>query len=305
MEIKISVIIPNYNYGRFIGEAIESVLAQTFPPYEIIVVDDGSDDNSADIVKTFGSRVKFIQQRNQGVGAARNNGVKNSSGNLIAFLDADDIWLPTKLEKQVELLQQDNKIGMVSCGMREFDKDDKTIAEYNQGQNGWCAKNILMIEPVVVGPGSTSLVRRDTFEKIKGFDENKEMHPSEDWEFCYRVALISKVAFTPEILVEYRNHGGNGHLKIPRFERAMLLAYEKIFRQADLETLKLRRQCYGNLFTILAGSYFQAQNYQAFLKNTIKSLWYTPQNINRYLAYPLRRWTRRFSGQNSLFNKQA
>ncbi len=301
----ISVIIPNYNYGRFIGEAIESVLAQTFPPSEIIVVDDGSDDNSADIVRTYGSRVKFIQQRNQGVGAARNNGVKNYSGNLIAFLDDDDVWLPTKLEKQVELLQQDNKIGMVSCGMREFDKNGETIAEYKEGQNGWCAKNILMIEPVVIGPGSTSLVRRNIFEKINGFDENKEMHPSEDWEFCYRVAQVCKIAFVPQILVNYRNHGGNGHLKIPRFERAMLLAYEKIFQQADVETLKLRRQCYGNLFATLAGSYFQAQGYQAFLKNTIKSLWYTPQNITRYLAYPSRLWKRKFPSQNSFFNKQA
>ena len=288
MNSKVSVILPTFNYGRFIGDAIKSVLGQTVPATEIIVVDDGSTDHTEEVVKALGEKVQYIKQENSGVGAARNNGVKNSCGDLIAFLDADDIWLPTKLEKQIELLEQDSEIGIVSCGMREFDADGKTISVYNEGKNGWCAKNILMIEPVVIGPGSTSLVRRDIFEKIKGFDENKKMHPSEDWEFSYRVALVSKVAFTPEILVEYRNHGRNGHLQIPRFESAVLLAYDKIFRQADLETLKLRRQCYGNLFLILAGSYFQAKNYPAFIKYTFKSLWYRPQSIKNYLTYPVR-----------------
>ena len=98
-KAKISVIIPTYNYGRFIKEAVESVLKQTFPVAEIIVVDDGSTDNTEEIVKALGEKVRYIKQENNGVGAARNNGVKNSYGDLIAFLDADDLWLPKKIGK--------------------------------------------------------------------------------------------------------------------------------------------------------------------------------------------------------------
>ncbi len=87
---KVSVVIPTYNYGCFIGEAIESVLEQTFPVFEIIVVDDGSTDNIEEIVAIFGGKVKYIKQKNGGVGLARNTGVKNSSAEFIAFLDADD-----------------------------------------------------------------------------------------------------------------------------------------------------------------------------------------------------------------------
>ena len=96
MTRKVSVIIPTYNYGRFIAKAIESVLAQTHPIEEIIVVDDGSTDETAETVAKFAPRVTYTRQRNSGVCAARNSGVKHSSGDFIAFLDADDIWHPEK-----------------------------------------------------------------------------------------------------------------------------------------------------------------------------------------------------------------
>ena len=288
---KISVIIPTYNYAHFISEAIDSVLAQTTRVSEIIVVDDGSSDNIAEVVKTYGNRVKFIQQENRGAGAARNNGAKNASGELLAFLDADDVWHPNKLKKQIKYFRQDAEVGLVGCWMREFNESGETLLEYTEGKNGWCAQDILLIEPVVPGPGSTALIKREIFDKIGGFDERREMH-AEDWEFCYRMARISKMAITPEILVNYRNHGGNKHLEIKKMERSIMLVYREIFSQADEETLKLRRKCYANAHTILASSYFQVSDYSAFFKHSVKAFWHQPQKIVYYLKFPWRRLKR-------------
>ena len=286
----ISVVIPNYNYGRFIGEAIESVLAQTYQPIEIVVVDDGSTDDSVKIIESFGDKVKLIKQENGGVGKARNTGIKNSAGSYIAFLDADDVWLPKKIELQVKFFETHAEIGLVTAATREFDADRNTITEYLDGKGGWCAEDLLLFnQRVVNGPGSSSLIKREVVEQVGGFDENKQMHPSEDWEFCYRVAQKYKLGFLPEILVEYRNHGSNGHLQIPRFERAMLLAFEKIFRDSSTDIQKLKHQSYGNLHKVLAGSYFQDRQYGRSLKHLVTSIWLAPRNIFYFAKFPLRK----------------
>lgn len=102
-EPLISVVIPTYNRAHYVCEAIDSVLAQTYKNIEIIAVDDGSTDNTKDIIQQYSSRIKYIYQNNAGPSAARNNGIKQSNGDLIAFLDSDDIWLAEKLERQVEI----------------------------------------------------------------------------------------------------------------------------------------------------------------------------------------------------------
>ncbi|HEX9930540.1 MAG TPA: glycosyltransferase family A protein [Pyrinomonadaceae bacterium] len=296
----VSVIIPNYNYGRFLSEAIDSVLAQTYSNVEIVVVDDGSSDNSLEILAEYEKKgIKVVRQKNSGVGAARNTGVKNSSGDLIAFLDADDVWLPRKIEKQVERLLSNRDFGLVTCAIREFDAAGNTIygETHAKGKEGWCAEDILLFKPVTPGPGSSTLIWRELFEKTGGFDERKEMHPLEDWEFLYRAARISQIAFVPEALVEYRNHGTNGHLNTPRFERSLLLAYKKIFETADKQTLKLRRRCYGNLYKMVAGSYLLAGEYKNFLKNTGKSLFITPENLTYFAAFPIRRLRKKLKRQ--------
>lgn len=299
-KYKVSVVIPTYNYARFISQAIDSVLEQTFKNVEIVIVDDGSTDDTREVLAGYGVQVKAVFQQNKGVSAARNTGVKNSTGDLIAFLDADDIWLPTKLEKQVGcFLENDSEVGFVHCGIQEFDVHGNILEESgNKVAEGWVANELLLLQPVVVGPGSTTIVKREVFDKIDGFDERRILSASEDWEFCYRVAKVCKFKFVPEILVRYRNHGENRHLKLQNVEQSMLTAYGEIFSKADKNTLRIRRRAYGNLYTILAGSYFQAKNYPQFLKNTAKGLWYAPLNINRYITYPKRLWKNGISDYN-------
>ena len=103
---KVSVIIPNYNNAHYLGKAIQSVLRQSFKDYEIIVVDDGSTDNSKDVVSTFGDKVRYIWQENKGLGGARNTGINASNTEFIGLLDADDEWKPFYLEKMMSLVQR-------------------------------------------------------------------------------------------------------------------------------------------------------------------------------------------------------
>ncbi len=305
MKAIVSVIIPNYNYGRFLSEAIESVLRQTYKCHEIIVVDDGSTDDSLEVLARYKtSGVTVICQQNCGVSVARNIGAANSSGDVIAFLDADDVWLPTKIEHQMQALAEDSEIGLVSCWMREFDSRGATLSEFRQYITGWCSAELAVFKHPVVVNGSAIVVTRKVFENVGGFDEQRELHPYEDMEFCYRASKIGKIAIVPEFLVDYRNHGGNEHLKIPSLKRGAMLAFEKIFRRADSDILPLRREACGNLHSAFAGCYFQVGDYRAFLHHTARALWYAPQNFSHYLNFPLRMWQRRFSIKESAIDKQ-
>ncbi|MCE7963653.1 MAG: glycosyltransferase [Acidobacteria bacterium ACB1] len=289
MPAKTSVVIPKYNYGRFIGEALRSVFAQTLSPVEVIVVDDGSTDETAEAVAEFGERVRYILQENAGVCAARNRGVAESSGDLIAFLDADDIWEPTKLEKQAAKFA-DPEVGLVHCGMREFDSDTgETLGVKLDGGEGEVWRALLLWEgPVIIGPGGTIMVSRKAFDEAGGFDTRSRV--GEDWDFCYRVARRRKVGFVKEPLVNYRVHSKAAHLNIAEMERGMSLFYEKAFADGDEQVQALKRQALSNCHRILAGSYFQAGQYRDFLRTAAKSVLKTPSNIGYFLEFPLRRF---------------
>ena len=285
----VSVVIPTYNYGKFIAEAIESLLSQTVLPGEIVVVDDGSADNTGAVVKWFGDRVRYVRQENRGVSEARNRGVAETTGELVAFLDADDTWEPTKLEKQVERFAADGEIGLVHCGMREFDSETgETLEMHLDGGEDDVAENLLMWDgPVVVGPGGTIMVSRKAFEEAGGFDPRLKC--GEDWDLCYRIARRYKVGFVPEPLVNYRIHGAAAHHNVENMELGMGMFYEKAFATDDPGVLRLKRRAYGNYHRVMAGSYLHAGRWGKFVEHSAKSLLNRPSNIGYFLAYPLRR----------------
>ena len=116
----VSVVIPAYNGREMISLTIESILAQTWPAVEILVVDDGSSDGTPDVVRGFGDRIRFFEQKNSGTAAARNLGLKNATGEFFAVLDQDDLWLPHKLERQIPRFYEDPKIGLVYATIEFF-----------------------------------------------------------------------------------------------------------------------------------------------------------------------------------------
>src|SRR5207249_11176371 len=117
MNKMVSVVIATYNCRRYVGEAVESALAQSYQPIEVIVVDDGSTDGTAEELRPFKDRIRYLVQANQGPAAARNHGIRAARGEYVAFLDADDLWAPSKIEKQVAAMEKSDKIGVVHCGL--------------------------------------------------------------------------------------------------------------------------------------------------------------------------------------------
>lgn len=206
----ITILIDTYNYGRYIEEAIESVLSQDFPPekMQVIVVDDGSTDDTADRVKKYYFRVDYIQKANGGQASAFNSGMAHARGEIIAFLDADDYWLPGKLRRIVDVFQQNPSVGMVHHRMREL---DMRTGEFRDGffiaMNGDVAVNVETILTYHPTPTSSLAFSRTVLENI--FPVPEEIRIQADGYIQAIVPFIAPIAAIDEPLAVYRNHGAN------------------------------------------------------------------------------------------------
>lgn len=285
MKPLVSVIIPNYNYAGYLGEAIDSVLSQTYPNVEVIVVDDGSTDGSREIIENYGDRIAAIFQQNQGVAAARNNGVRQAAGDHLAFLDADDVWLADKIERQIILFDTDKTLGLVHVGVQDIDENGDDLDVHLDGMAGEVSHELLLMRrPVVLGGGSGLMVTRSAFDAVGGFD--LRLSTSADWDLFYQISSRFAVGFVNEVLLKYRMHGSNMHGNIARMETEMLIGFEKAF--ADSRHLSIERAAYGNLYQVLAGSHFRAGNYPDFVRNSFKSIVNKPSNLGYFAKFPLR-----------------
>jgi glycosyltransferase involved in cell wall biosynthesis len=188
--MRVSAIIPCYNYGKYLAQAIASVLAQTYPVAEILVVDDGSTDNTREVAASFGDRVRYIYQENQGPSAARNNGIREVTGDWIAFLDADDRWLPEKIELQVKAAEQDAKVALVYTAVSAILPDGRRVeVAAHDPRRLWPR---LRYTNCVTGSCSATLIRRDVLVAEGGFDES--IRGSEDWDLWVRLARKHRFA---------------------------------------------------------------------------------------------------------------
>jgi glycosyltransferase involved in cell wall biosynthesis len=196
----ISVIIPVYNGERYLGEAIESTLSQTFPPIEIIVVDDGSTDGSAKAVKRFGKPVRYVFQSNSGTGAARNQGINLATGDLFAFIDQDDIWVEDKLDRQMSVFTAIPEAEMVFGHVRQFHSPElrKDIK-----QKIYCPKGLM--------PGyspSAMLVKRSSFFRVGLFEPTWKIGEWANW-YVRAVELGLKKIMLPDLVTLRRLHERN------------------------------------------------------------------------------------------------
>ncbi len=231
---KVSVIIPTYNREEYICETIQSVLSQTFKDFEIIVIDDGSTDNTKKKLEAFGSKIKLIEQKNSERAIARNNGVQNSSGEYIAFIDSDDLWINTKLEKQVEVLDNLKDIILTYSQCLRVDSQSnqrKTAKRQLQGYSGTIFEDLLF-RNFIVSP--TPLIRRTSFEQTSGFQT--KYIPYEDWEFWLRLSLLGEFYFLSEPLAYYRIHPQQSvqRTSAEKIERVTTLLLEDSFKLKDI-----------------------------------------------------------------------
>lgn len=209
----VSVIIPTHNRRDLICETIQSVLNQTFEDFEILVVDNGSTDDTQQIVCAMGdSRIRYIYQENTGGPAGpRNTGIRNAWGKYIAFLDSDDLWLPHKLALQVEVLDRDLDIGLVFArhqpfgdGMVEADPWPSSISEARPGK---IFKSLFLSWNFI--PCLTVVTRREVLERIGGFDEEPALKTIEDLDLWLRIAHTYNIQCIHEVVSKYRLHRSN------------------------------------------------------------------------------------------------
>jgi glycosyltransferase involved in cell wall biosynthesis len=226
----ISVVIPAYNAEGCVARAIDSVLAQTLPVDEIIVVDDGSRDATSDVAGRFGDPVRVLRQTNAGPAAARNHGVREARCEWIAFLDADDAWLPTKLECQAVHLG-DARTGVVHCYV--VNVDEKFCYDGEQTFERLWRQN-------VIGT-STAIVRKAAWESVGGFHEDRQLMGVEDYHFWLRVAADGwRIAVCREELSHYTPAAFNLSSQVNQILGAELLNAELIAAQTGLPRAALR-----------------------------------------------------------------
>jgi len=218
----VSVIIPTYNCSGFLAESIRSVLAQTFGSLEVVVVDDGSTDDTAEVVAGFESRVRYVHQNNSGTAAARNTGIRNARADVIAFLDHDDLWLPGKLEQQMPVLTSDTAIGMVFCGRQFFNTYTGEITSIHPAEAELGVHDFLAHDTIAL---QSAIVPRSVFERVGLFDET--LLGTDDWEMCIRIAERYRVVGVPDVLVNIRGHSGQQGIMSDRMFTNSMRVLEK------------------------------------------------------------------------------
>lgn len=204
MSKLVSVIIPNFNYGKYISQAIDSILAQDYKEIEIIVVDDGSTDNSLEILNVFGSKIILIENSNWGAPIARNFGLMCASGDLIAYLDADDYWLPTKISSQIELMEKTN-VDLVYCQMTILSEGGKVTPPSTKPKSGDFRGDYLK-NPTSTpfAPSSVLMTRR--LVALAGIWDSSLNSPSEDFDYFRRCSKFTEFTASEEALVIHRDH---------------------------------------------------------------------------------------------------
>ncbi len=205
MNDTVSVIIPTYNCATWLAECLQSVLDQSRPPDEIIVIDDGSSDDTEPVIDRFKSEIIFIRQENQGQSVARNNGVAISSGKWLAFMDADDIWFPHKLEKQLDYLKQNPHFSMVASDMTEgVNLDSETTSLFSKFADiheGKIFRRLLRSSYIFP---STVVIRKSVYDKFGGFDPSLQM--MEDLDLFMKVARDYEIGIIQERHAFRRRH---------------------------------------------------------------------------------------------------
>lgn len=229
---RVSVIIPVYNGDRFIDQAIQSIVSQTYNDYELLVVDDGSTDSTRHLLHQWGDRLRYIYQTNQGVAVARNHGLQLAQGELVAFLDADDWFLPDKLAAQVAMFDQQPQLGLVHSGWHRVNAEGDRLLDVRPWQlvPDLTLESWLHWKPVLP---SAMMFRREWLMKADGFDPR--FPPAEDTDLVLRLALMGcSAAWLPQITTCYRQHEASAmHKGLPQ-ARSLTAVMHHFFAQPSL-----------------------------------------------------------------------
>jgi len=203
--MKVSIMVLTYNRSNLLKETIDSILNQTFKDFEIIIVDNYSIDDTEEVVKSYDdNRIKYFKNKNYGLLAVnRNFAIKQSSGEYIALCDDDDLWLPQKLEKQIEEFEKDEKIGIVFTNGYSFDDHGNEIKEGKSSSRYYSFEDLIMGNIITC---CSVMFKKSVINDVGIFDESKEIFTGEDFEFWLRIVKKYKMKYIGIPLVKYRVH---------------------------------------------------------------------------------------------------
>jgi glycosyltransferase involved in cell wall biosynthesis len=290
---EVSVIIPAYNAERTIATTVRSVLDQTFKDLEVLVIDDGSTDGTAAVVERFGTPVSCIRTMNRGVAAARNLGIERAKGRRIAFLDADDVWMPRKLEQQLEAMEQRPDAGLCFTGFVRTDAELRPLETVRGSSYPDYGEALLLYS--TIANICTLLVTAETARALGGFDP--AFSQCADWDFALRASQQTNFATVGEALLQYRMSGESMSRDIQRLERETFAVLDKFYSMPDASKYRsLKRRAYSNHWMILAGSYLHAHSPGDALRCLANGLRARPANVRRPLGLPAR-WLLRSLGR--------
>ncbi len=287
INVMISIIIPAYNSAKYLPETIDSILAQGMRDYEIIIIDDGSTDNTREVIDKFNAKIKYIYQKQKGAAAARNRGIRNSRGDYIAFLDADDIWLPQKIRLQMQYFNNNPEISIIYTDAQVFDERGLIWHSANRHMRMYSGKIYykLFLENFI--HTSSVILKRACLERVGLFDES--LGPCEDYEFWLRLARDYEFAFINKPLVKYRlssNSFSRGKAGFERmFNLAIKISEDIISEDHNLfeGSQYLIRQRFGKLYYRYGWRYFQINDFRNARDRFILSIKHNKLFLKSYL----------------------
>lgn len=250
------------------GNAIQSVLNQTFRDFEVIVVDDGSEDNTKEVVSKFGDQVAYLYQENQERSAARNNGIKHSRGQYITFLDSDDLYLPDKLKVQVELMDKNPEYGMSYSSSVWMDENNKYLHTWRDSLNGWIFPEMMLaIHNKITVP--SVMINRRVLDDVGYFNES--INICEDYEYWCRIAMKYPVLLIKKALVIINTNTEPSDERFFSYFTSTLSYYQGIFKTCSTIENSLKR----DIFSELAAKYYlnsRNKEQKRFVLNEIEKI---------------------------------
>ncbi len=274
----VSVIIPAYNQGRYLGKAIQSVLEQTYPNFEVIIVDDGSTDDSPEVARTFHDpRLQYIYQDNRGLSGARNTGVRYAKGEYLTYLDSDDAFLPRKLELLVSILEENPELGFAAGQAVPIDENDRPLEQVFDARPPEDLSRMLLGNPFHVG----SVLVRTGWQKQAG-DFDKSLRSYEDWDMWLRmVQLGCQMGWVDEPVSLYRFHSAQMTRIGSQMTQATFTVLDKIYSQPGLpeDWLQKHDLAYSNANLRAMAQAYQSQDYALAQKRLLEAVRLNPALI--------------------------
>ena len=291
MNPLISIVIPTFNRAHLILDALETCVLQSYRPLEILVVDDGSTDRTIEFVQDWYERsslkdvtLKIEKQENKGGNVARNNGIKNALGEFIAFLDSDDLWDTSKLEKQFELINHRDTIGGVYCGLRQVELESGKIIsnEKRTYSEGFILDKLLVKD--VTAPTSAYIIRKKVFDEVGFFDES--LQARQDWDMWIRISEKYEIMAVHENLMDLRHHEGPRTASNPQKEINAYKAIRKKYNHLLIkQTKSTQKEAKANFYKRMGRVHFHHDISKSIaFKYYVKSIIIFPKDFDNWAA---------------------